>query len=322
MIPIVNINYYVDKNGVTQEIISMDDISGLMTSDLGWTNSSNLAQVKREYIDVYNNLAIKKYTLNDYVDEAVAFAQRIVAIKPDVRLWFSVPTTAMHALSHLQGPIWNEYVIDAFKDKVGSEIWDNNIMGLYFANEDAYPGYTKFNPDNVDNAFDNRVVMAMRDVSEKIHSYGKSMVWIPYCIESEGFGWEMYRRVAYIANKTDIFDAVTIQPKIYFGQNTADEIGFLKESIDTGAFIDPETGEVVGEKKTSSTRIGIEIELDAKMLRDEEAKTRFNTQFDYFKPYVGKIPFTFYAGAPQELMQIKDHIAEFLATDSSTSSAE
>ena len=105
MIPIVNINYYVDKNGVTQEIISMDDISGLMTSDLGWTNSSNLAQVKREYIDVYNNLAIKKYTLNDYVDEAVAFAQRIVAIKPDVRLWFSVPTTAMHALSHLQGPI-------------------------------------------------------------------------------------------------------------------------------------------------------------------------------------------------------------------------
>ena len=58
------------------------------------------------------------------------------------------------------------------------------------------------------------------------------------------------------------------------------------------------------------------------MLRDEEAKTRFNTQFDYFKPYVGKIPFTFYAGAPQELMQIKDHIAEFLATDSSTSSAE
>lgn len=321
MIPIVNVNYYVDENGVTQEIISMDDINSLTLDDISWTNEYNLEQTKKEYINLYNQLASKKYTLNDYVDEAVAFAQRIVSIKPDVRLWFSVPVTAMHALSDLQGPIWNQYVIDAFKDKVGSEIWDNNIMGLYFAQEDAYPGFTKFNPDNPENDFDNQIVMSMHDVSDKIHSYNKSMVWIPYCIESDGFGWEVYRRIGYIANTTDIFDAVTIQPKIYFGQNTADDIGFLKESLDKGAFIDPETGEIVGEKKTSSTRIGIEIELDARMLRDDDYKERFNNQFDFFKPYVGKIPFTFYAGAPEDLMRLTDYIDEFLSVNETTSSA-
>ena len=38
-----------------------------------------------------------KRQLNDYVDETVEFAQRLVSINPDVRLWFSVPATAMHA---------------------------------------------------------------------------------------------------------------------------------------------------------------------------------------------------------------------------------
>ena len=320
MIPIININYYIDENGDTKEIISEDDINALTLDDISWTSEYNLEQTKKEYINLYKQLERSKYTLNDYVDETVKFAQRLVAIKPDIRLWFSVPVTAMHALSDLQGPIWNEYVIDAFKEKVGGEIWDNNIQGLYFANEDAYPGFTKFNAENPENDFDNQVVMAMRDVSEKIHSYDKSMVWIPYCSSSESFGWETYRRVAYIANKTDIFDAVTIQPKIYFGQNTTDDIGFLKESLDKNASIDPETNEVVGEKKTSSTRIGIEIELDVKMVKNDEYYTRFNKQSDFFKEYVGKIPFTFYAGAPEELMQVSDYISGFLSEDEIVSS--
>ena len=231
-------------------------------------------------------------------------------------MWFSVPATAMHALSDLQGPIWNEYVIDAFKDKVGSEIWDNNIQGIYFANEDAYPGFTKFDYDEPENDFNNQVVMSMRDVSDKIHSYGKSMVWIPYCIETDSFGWEVYLRIAYIANKTDIFDTITIQPKIYFGQNTTDEIGFLKESLDQQAFVDPDTGKIVGGTKSSSTSIGIEIELDSSMADDTEYYDRFYEQFDFFKDYVGVTPFTFYAGTPQSLMRINDHIAKFLANGS------
>ena len=77
---------------------------------------------------------------------------------------------------------------------------------------------------------------------------------------------DRYQRIGYIANKTDIFDAVTIQPKIYFGDNTTDEIGFLKESLDKQAFVDPDTGEILGGTKTSSTNIGIEIELDLSLI--------------------------------------------------------
>ena len=315
MIPIVNVNYYVDKQGDMQEIISVDDINSLTLDDIEWTSNYSLQQTKQEYMNTYSYMAMSKYTLNDYVDETVEFAQRLVSINPDVRLWFSVPATAMHALSDLQGPVWNEYVIDAFKEKVGSDIWDNNIQGIYFANEDAYPGFTKFNYNDPENDFDNQVVMAMRDVSDKIHSYGKSMVWIPYCIETEQFGWEMYQRIGYIANKTDIFDAVTIQPKIYFGDNTTDEIGFLKESLDKQAFVDPDTGEILGGTKTSSTNIGIEIELDGKMISDSEYYDRFYEQFNYFKDYVGTVPFTFYPGTPEHLMMVKGYIAEFLGTD-------
>lgn len=316
MIPIVNVNYYVDKSGKMQEIISLDDINSMTLDDIQWTSPYNLQKTKEEYTNLYNNMARQKYTLNDYVDETVKFAKRLVSANPDVRLWFSVPATAMHALSDLQGPIWNEYVIDAFKDKVGSEIWDNNIQGIYFANEDAYPGFTKFDYDEPENDFNNQVVMSMRDVSDKIHSYGKSMVWIPYCIETDSFGWEVYLRIAYIANKTDIFDTITIQPKIYFGQNTTDEIGFLKESLDQQAFVDPDTGKIVGGTKSSSTSIGIEIELDSSMADDTEYYDRFYEQFDFFKDYVGVTPFTFYAGTPQSLMRINDHIAKFLANGS------
>ncbi len=321
MIPIVNVNYYVDKNGDLQEIISLDDIDSLTLDDIEWTSEYSLENTKKEYRDLYNNMAMLKYTLNDYVDETVEFAQRLVSVNPDVRLWFSVPATAMHALSDLQGPIWNEYVIDAFKEKVGSDIWDNNIKGIYFANEDAYPGFTKFDYDDPDNDFNNQVVMAMRDVSDKIHSYGKSMVWIPYCIETDQFGWETYKRIGYIANKTDIFDAITIQPKIYFGQNTTDEIDFLKESLDKQAFVDPDTGEIFGGTKTSSTNIGIEIELDGSMINDSGYYNRFYEQFDYFKDYVGTVPFTFYPGTPEHLMLVKGYIAEFLGTDDAGSSS-
>ncbi len=320
MVPIVNVNYYVDDNGETHEIISMDDINSLTLDDIQWTNEYNLRQTKNEYINRYNNMAQRKYTLNEYVEETVKFAQRLVAANPNVRLWLSVPSTAMHALSDRQGPIWNEYVIDAFKEQVGSEIWDNNIKGVYFSNEDAYPGFTKFDYDDPENDFGNQMVMTMRDVSDKIHSYGKSMVWIPYCIHSEDFGWEMYRRIGAITNKTDIFDAVTIQPKIYFGQNTTDEIGFLKESLDAQAFIDPETGEVIGGKKMSSTRVGIEIELDSQMVNNDSYYNWFYEQFNYFKDYVGKTPFTFYAGAPQELMEIYEYIDEFLSVNDPASS--
>ena len=320
MIPIIAVNYYVDKNGDLQEIISMDDINSLTLDDIQWTSEYALENTKQEYIDRYNNLSWRKYTLNEYVDETVELAQKIVAVNPDVRLWFSVPVTPMHALSDLQGPIWNEYVIDAFKEQVGSEIWDNNIKGVYFSNEDAYPGFTKFDYDDPENDFGNQMVMTMRDVSDKIHSYGKSMVWIPYCIHSEDFGWEMYRRIGAITNKTDIFDAVTIQPKIYFGQNTTDEIGFLKESLDAQAFIDPETGEVIGGKKMSSTRVGIEIELDSQMVNNDSYYNWFYEQFNYFKDYVGKTPFTFYAGAPQELMEIYEYIDEFLSVNDTVSS--
>ena len=312
MIPIIAVNYYVDKNGDLQEIISMDDINSLTLDDIQWTSEYALENTKQEYIDRYNNLSWRKYTLNEYVDETVELAQKIVAVNPDVRLWFSVPVTPMHALSDLQGPIWNEYVIDAFKEQVGSEIWDNNIQGIYFANEDAYPGFTKFDYDDPENDFDNQVVKAMRDVSDKIHSYGKSMVWIPYCIYSDEFGWEMYRRIGAITNMTDIFDTVTIQPKIYFGQNTADDIGFLKESLDAQAFIDPDTGDVIGGEKTSSTNVGIEIELDSKMLDDQVYYDRFYEMLDYFKDYIGEIPLTVYAGAPQELMAIYEYVDEAL----------
>ena len=64
MIPIVNVNYYVDKQGDMQEIISVDDINSLTLDDIEWTSNYSLQQTKQEYMNTYSYMAMSKYTLN------------------------------------------------------------------------------------------------------------------------------------------------------------------------------------------------------------------------------------------------------------------
>ena len=57
------------------------------------------------------------------------------------------------------------------------------------------------------------------------------------------------------------------------------------------------------------------------MINDSGYYNRFYEQFDYFKDYVGTVPFTFYPGTPEHLMLVKGYIAEFLGTDDAGSSS-
>ncbi len=309
LIPIVTYNRYTDSDGNVKQVITKETIENMTPDMVGDPNRFEI--IKSEYFATAEARITANYHVQDYINDSVALANRLVAIKPDVRLWFSVPSSeCLHALTHLFADCWISLVHN-LKATLSPEIWENNVQGIYYANEDIVTaGYTKFDPSVPEQNFNNPIVESMRRVSDVVHAYGKNMLWIPYYHEAASSS----KNLGYVVNLTDIFDTVIIQPSFFFNSARVDEIGIIRECMKQQAVVDI-NGNIIGGEKTSNANIGFEMEIDWQYFNDPAYVERYQAYEKGFGEYLDKCPTAYYAGSPDTMLKLADLIKNFFDTN-------
>ena len=305
LIPIVTFNRFTDRSGKDVEIITRDVIDSMTPDMVGDPN--RLETIKKEYHATADKILSGNYHVRDYVADANEYAERLVAINKDVKLWFSVPSSeCWHALTHLFASAWAD-TVDLIKNTVREDIWNNNVQGVYFSGEDVVTaGYTCFDCDKPEDCFNNPIVYAMRTVSDRVRSFGKNMLWIPYYHEAASSS----KNLGYVVNRTDIFDTAIIQPSFFFNPARVDEIGIVSECARKQAVVDI-NGEIIGGVKTSSTEIGFEMEIDHQFFNKEDYPPRYYAYEEGFGEFLGVRPTAYYAGAPETMLKLLDVMDKF-----------
>lgn len=305
LIPIATFNRYTDRNGNEIEVVTREIIDSMTADMVGDPN--RLEIIKKEYHATADRILAGNYHIKDYINDANAYARRLVAINPEVKLWYSVPhSECWHALTHLFADAWADS-IDLIKNSIDEDIWNNNVQGIYFAGEDIITaGYTRFDNDKPELDFNNPIVKAMRAVSERTHSFGKNVLWIPYYHEAASSS----KNLGYVVNLTNIFDTVIIQPSFFFNAARVDEIGIVSDCVRKQAVVDI-NGEIIGGKKVSNTEIGFEMEIDEQFYDREGYPERYYAYENGFGEFVGKRPTAYYAGAPETLIKTLPIIDKF-----------
>ena len=258
-------------------------------------------------------------TLTALVSEEVELAVRIIQKSPTTKVWLSLPTIGAGELEIYTYKFNDPFCdfIDKLKtalDRIDSQYWRNNVAGIYWGTEDIVQWYTKFDTEQKTD-FGNPVVNCAKHVSDYVHSqYNKPVLWIPY-FRTDPDNEESLNRVAYVANTTNIFDAVDLQPNYYFGQTSAAILGQIKTCLDKNAVCDV-GGKVIG-RKTSATKIGVEMEIDGQYGSDSAKRARYAQYMTYFKPYRDLCPVGFYAGDDTEMFMdpTYDALNLFFAAD-------
>lgn len=97
------------------------------------------------------------------------------------------------------------------------------------------------------------------------NTHGKKVLWIPYYGRGGNWNNTLYS-VGVIANKTNIFDYVILQPSYYnygnVSEATIDNLYGIRESITLNKVVGrPSAYSVVTGSKTSNTKIGAEMEI-------------------------------------------------------------
>lgn len=157
----------------------------------------------------------------------------------------------------------------------------------------------------------------MADIGNLVHNNNKQFMWIPYNTkDTETSSLYTFIRAGYVANKTNIFDYVTIQPGYYQNSDMSNQLNYVKKSAQDNKFYN-NSGGVVGGTKTSSTKIGAEMEIDSKIAGGSNWQGYNDRYYEYtvrFKPLRGSTPFTFYAGDRDSLMNstVLYYVTDFL----------
>lgn len=304
-IPITTYNRFTNKDGVDYEVLSRDIIDNMTVDMVG--DPARFDIIKSEYRATADHRLPPNYHVKDYIGDAVSLATRLVALKRDVKLWFSVPSAEnFHALTHLFAPAWSD-TVDMIKNTVPADIWQNNVQGIYYAGEDIVTsGYTGFDPDAPQDNFNNPIVYSMRAVSDKVHSYGKKLLWIPYYHEAAPSS----KNLGYVVNLTDIFDYVIIQPSFFFNSARTVEIEIVSNCVKQQAVVDI-NGNIIGGKKISKTEIGFEMEIDHQFFENDAYAERYYAYEKAFGSFAGTRPAAYYAGAPETLLKVSHIISGF-----------
>ena len=318
LVPTAAYNCYTDKEtGRENQVLTHRIIENM---DPDWVaNPGMLDELKALYHDYASSMIYAGYNISDYVADAVELGNRIVEINPDAKLWYSVPgAPQLTALTHLFADSWVQCV-EEVKEALDPEVWENNVCGFYYSDEDVVTfDYAKFDPSKPEENFDNPDVYVMRQVSDKVHSYDKELIWIPYSADTNS---SIYECLGYVANKTDIFDAVIIQPSYFFNSEYTDNLELIRDCVEQQAVL-YNFGYVIGGEKTSDTVIGWEMEIDATDLaNDPGAEARYQAYVDTFKDLVGVYPTAYYASIVPETVEVLDKIADFYGVQDPVSSS-
>lgn len=157
-------------------------------------------------------------------------------------------------------------------------------------NEESVYGTVDYNNINA-----NPCIKLMNDLSTRAHNnLNTKFLWIPYY----GYGSdpaEIVKRIAYVTNKSTIFDYVVIQPHYYFDGSVASNLTGVKYCISKQS-ISYRDGLVVT-PKVSKTVIGPEMELDWHVVPPNNYSDYLDRLDKYaaaFAEFKGTYPIIFY----------------------------
>jgi len=303
-------NTYVNSEGRLTDIVTPEKINALTIDKIDSTGM--LDTIKSDYLKLYKNID-RNNSLDYFSDEAVDLALKLIKTDSSVKIYIAIPGVNFHALNDEYIEPVKEKLIKGIKeklDKKNPDYWSKNIEGFYFSTEGIPYYYSWFKPDKTID-FNNPVVKTMSSLSNEIHQvYHKKFIWIPYYGGSlnlaEYYNKDSFVRIGYIANKTDIFDYVILQPTYYFNSDLKN-IPIIKASIENNAVLDNEQN-IIGGIKSSNTIIGAEMEIDKNYApaagKEAAAKAygeRYQEYVNAFKNAGQKYPVAFYAGSRDDL---------------------
>ena len=199
------------------------------------------------------------------------------------------------------------------KNNTDPQIWENNIKGFYWLKEDVPE--TMYNCFDIENLvdFNNAEVRAMKACNDAVHEDGKLTFWCPYYRSTNDTG----KHIGFIANQTDIFDYVILQPNHVFTDGLDYNIDLIKEATLQNAVLNKSYVAWGGEKK-SSTMVGAEMESQSNLYsgKDREKNLeRYQAYVDAYQDFLGKYSIAMYYGERNSVMsetvfnQLKDFLA-------------
>lgn len=211
--------------------------------------------------------------------------------------------TAIENASAMYGAYKN--YIDAMAKAINS-VYPNDfemeVGGFYFTSEKVDPAYKKISPTSPTSTSS---VKLMSDLSNYIRSLDKEFIWAPY------YGYGINKEIitynlGVIANRTNIFDRIYVQPAYYFWPNDCDERNITAVrnslSIRNGAgsidkpLVDLSNKPIEGGRSSNAKAyIGAVMELNGNVTSGDYAR-RYQLYVDAFGDLGRKADLIFYAG--------------------------
>lgn len=213
-------------------------------------------------------------------------------------------------LFYINGSNWSSiadsfqaYLADVHYDLLDSPLitpnnsyWTNNIQGIYYNGESIYSTViNSFGSDPSDNT--NPQFLMLNKLSSYAHYYlNKDFLWIPYYDLYSDIGkYNVDNNIAYIADRTNIFDCVILQPH-YWATNNTDSLTGVDNSVMNQQIETPSGGTFY--PHTSNTTIGVEMECDLTQFGVNNFSDYVNRFGKYItgSTYRGTEPIGFYWG--------------------------
>lgn len=265
-------------------------LTDLQVQDL--VNNTNVT----DFILIPDSASVYNNNENNYktilAPKVVELVNKIIAKRSNAKIWIGTPgiTSANYGIASTSlNPFYN--YITTIQSSLGSTKWSNNIQGIYMNCESIYGTV------NYSNLLGNAVIKLMNDLSYRVHSYlYKKFIWAPYY----GYGSNaatIIKNIGYVANTTNIYDFILIQPHYYFDSTVKSNLDGVYYSVQKQSVCYRDGVIVV--PKTSSTVIGIDMEGDWHLRYPSsypDYKARYDEQVNKFSEFRGQIPFTFYVG--------------------------
>lgn len=278
--------------------------------------------------DVYqrDNLAAgRKYS--DLAEDIKNCINEVLAVKPNAKIWVSVPPVENSAdaafdYTNIYYTKFQTY-LTTLKSKIGTTIWTNNVVGVYFTTEavscDIYPA----SPTS------NKMVKLMNDLSYYIRTgLSKKFLWAPFLgdtVNSSGY----IKKLATVTNRTNIFDYVLLQPTYYFNSNYPTNLDAVYNSLVNQEVRDSKNnaleyyGVTLSRTSNATAQIGVQMEIDRNYSTDSGKNIRYdnsgnpsapNAPANYVKRFntiKSKYPISFYCGDASGLNVVYNKINDF-----------
>ncbi|WP_243014637.1 DUF4855 domain-containing protein, partial [Brevibacillus borstelensis] len=235
-------------------------------------------------------------------------------------VWVGLPHyEATHGTINYERHLYKYYrnYIDGVRESLESIGRWEDVRGFYYSMETVHPVYEKISETSPTS---NSSVRLMNDISYYIRDlddhYGNEFMWCPYYGFNEN-KLKIIHNLGVVANRTNIFDYILIQPSYYFQPSEKENVNAVLDSV-TNEYLDQD-GEIVdldgdpvagGRKANATADIGVVMEINDKYFSNSAYAERYDyceRRFSRLLHPDSRTPITFYAGQLSSVLSEKSN---------------